>query len=146
MERRSRHTINTLLTEMKQGIPALKKGMIFETMKSVFPANDIPREKKNITLEGTSFTKPMACNAKDKEKYIKEESPVASFFAEHNRGDFLKAVKVENDTAYCINISLKEEIREEYYKEELIPISYLDIANNTYRIYRRNIQKFFDNN
>lgn len=143
MERRSTYTIKTLLEELKDNLVSFKKGMIFETVKSIFPTTEIPRNKRNIVVENISFTKPLACNKKDKENYIKENSPVSSFFKETKRGDFLEVVEIKNDIAYCRNLSLKEDILKKYYKNELIKISYDELINGSIKLYRRNIQKFF---
>lgn len=142
MENRSAYTIETLLEELKEGLPAFKKGMIFETHKTIFPDLSTPKEKRNITYNDSSFTKPLACNRKDKENYVKEESPAANFFKEITRGDFLRVEKIKNEVAYCVNVSLKEEIKKEFYKD-LIPITYNDIASGKVKIYRRNIERFF---
>lgn len=145
MSKRSSYTIGQILKELKEELPSFKKGMVFETLQTFFPAEKKPREEKNIEINEQSFTKPLACSRKDKEKYIKEESPVADFHEEKTRGDFLRAVKINKDKgiAYCSNISLKEFIREKYYSEELIPITYDDIISGKVKIYRRKIEKFF---
>lgn len=145
MEKRSTYTIQTLLEELKEGLPELKQGMIFETHKSIFPSPETPKENRNITYRESSFTKPLACNKKDKENYVKENSPAADFFAETSRGDFLRVEEIKNNIAYCTNLSMTEDIKDEFYKEELIPITYNDIAAGKVKIYRRNIEKFFNN-
>lgn len=146
MSKRSSYTINQILKELKEEIPSFKKGMIFETLQTFFPEQEKLREEKNISIENHSFTKPLACSRKDKEKYIKEESPIADFHQENTRGDFLRAVKInkEKGIAYCSNISLKESIRNKYYLNELIPITYEDIISGKVKIYRRKIDKFFE--
>jgi len=144
MEKRSIHTIQTLLEELKEGLPTLKKGMIFETLKSIFPTSEMPKEKRNLNYKGASFTKPLACNRKDKENYVKENSPLSDFFKEKTRGDFLEVVEVKGDTAYCVNVSLNENISEEFYKNETIQITYNDLAAGSVKIYRRKIDKFFE--
>jgi len=143
MEKRSTHTIQALLDELREGIPSFKEGMIFETHKSIFPDEKIPKEKRNVSFGGSSFTKPLACNRKAKEKYLKEESPVLNFFKETSRGDFLIIKKINNKVAYCKNLSLKETIAEEFYKDELIPIALNDVLIGKVKIYRRKIEKFF---
>src|SRR6056297_3034193 len=124
-------TINQILKELKEELPSFKKGMTFETLLTFFPSNDKPREEKNIEIDEQEFTKPLACSRKDKEKYIKEGSPVAKFHEETTRGDFLRAVKINKDKgiAYCENVSLKTDIREQYYDNQLIPITYDDVIS-----------------
>lgn len=143
MENRSAYTIQALLDELKERSPTFKQGMIFETQKTIFPSNEIPKEKRNITYKEVSFTKPLACNKKDKENYIKENSPAASFFKETTRGDFLIIENIKDKVAFCRNLSLKENVVEEFYKDELIPITYKDVSIGKVKIYRRKIAKFF---
>jgi len=143
MEKRADYTIQTLLDELKEGLPTLTKGMIFETQKTIFPTSNLPKGKRNIIYKDISFTKPLACNKKDKDNYFKEDSPISDFFKETSRGDFLEVIKVENKTAYCKNLSLNEEIKEEFYKNELVPITYDDVASGIVKLYRRKIDKFF---
>lgn len=146
MGNRTSTTINQILKDLKEELPSFKKGMVFETLLTFFPSNDKPREQKNLEIENQEFTKPLACSRKDKEKYIKENSPVAKFHQETTRGDFLRAVKINKDKgiAYCENVSLKESIKEKYYDNELIPITYDDIISGKVKIYRRKIEKFFN--
>jgi len=143
MEKRSVYTIKTLLEELKENLVTFKNGMIFETIKSIFPTTEVPKNKRIVEFNKISFTKPLACNKKDKENYLKEDSPVANFFKENKRGDFLQVVEVKNEIAYCKNLSLKEEISKKYYKDELIKITYDDLISGNIKLYRRNIQKFF---
>lgn len=143
MEKRSAYTIKTLLEEMKTELPKFKKGMVFETLQTFFPKSNVPKENRNVFFREQSFTKPLACSRKDKENYIKEDSPVSYFFKETTRGDFLEIKEVKNGIALCENLSLKNDIREEFYKNELIEIKYNDLVNGLVRIYRRKIDKFF---
>lgn len=138
-------TVRQILDELKETIPKFKKGMVFETLTTFFPEENVKREFKNIITEEIEFTKPLACCRKDKQKYIKENSPIKDFHRETTRGDFLKVVKVNKDKgiAFCINVSLKEEIGKKYYSEEFIPITFEDIFSGKVKIYRRNIEKFF---
>lgn len=144
--KRSVHTLEKLLEEMKSVTPSFKVGQLFETLKSIYPDVRVPRSKKNITYRDISFTKPLASNRKAKERFLKEESPLSDFFRNTTKGDFLKIVKVENKKAYCINLSLKEDIRESYYKDEYIVIDYMMIANGMIKPFKRkNIEKYFNN-
>lgn len=143
--KRSTYTLQQLLNEIKSTTPSFKVGQLFETLKSIYPDVRVPREKKNVTYEDISFTKPMASSRKAKQTFLKEESPVAGFFRNTTKGDFLRVEKVEGKKAYCINLSLKEDIRERFYKEEYIVVDYMMIANGTVRPYKRkNIEKYFN--
>lgn len=146
MNKRTSGTINQILKELKEELPSFKKGMVFETLLTFFPDAEMPRKEKNLEIKEQEFTKPLACSRKDKEKYIKENSPIAEFHEETTRGDFLRAVKInkEKGIAYCENASLKENIKEQYYNNELIPITYDDIISGKVKMYRRKIEKFFN--
>lgn len=143
--KKSNYTLNNLLEEIKSTIPAFKVGQIFETTKSIYPDVHTPRSKKNITYKDVSFTKPLASNRKSKERFLKEESPLSDFFKNSSKGDFLQVVKVENKKAYCINLSLKESVREKFYKEEYVVLDYLAIINGLVKPFKRkNIEKYFN--
>lgn len=144
--KRSVYTLEQLLDEMKSTTPTFKVGQLFETLKSVYPDVHVPRCKKNISYKGVSFTKPLANSRKAKESFLKEGSPLKDFFRNTSKGDFLQVVKVENKKAYCINLSIKEGIRESYYKNEYIVIDYTMIANGTVKPFKRKtIDKYFNN-
>ena len=137
------YTLETLLEEMKTEIAPFKEGMIFETMKSIYPSADVPKEIKNITYKGKSFTKPLANTRKAKKQFIKENSPIADFINETTRGDFLKVVSVEGTIAKCVNVSMTEEIIDKFYKDETIDISVDSIIDGFIKQYRRKVDKFF---
>lgn len=142
---RSSNTLNNLLKEIKTTIPAFKVGQIFETTKSIYPDVKIPKSKKNIVYKDTFFTKPLASDRKSKERFLKEESPLSDFFKNINKGDFLQVVKVENKKAYCVNLSLKEDVREKYYKDEFVVLDYLAIVNGIVKPFKRkSIEKYFN--
>lgn len=144
--KRSTYTIQQLLDEVKQTIPSFEEGQIFETLKSIYPSTKIPRFKRNITYKNISFTKPLASSRKAKENFIKEDSPVADFFKNTTKGDFLRVVSTDGKTAKCINLSLRDSIREDFYsnEEDYILIDYTDIANGTVKQFKRkNVEKYF---
>jgi len=146
MEKRSSYTITTLLEELKQKFPKFEKNQIFETLKSIYPDSTISKENKNITLDKNTFTKPLALNRKDKSFLLKRENKMISFFKNLSKGDFLKVIEVEeNDSAKCINLSLQENIREQYYNDnetKYINLAFSDIANGNVRLMRRKIDKY----
>ncbi len=141
--KRSIQTINAILEELKNNLPSFKEGMVFETLETIFPQDKgILNEESVVEYQGNSFTKPLAVNRKEKEKYFKEESPVSDFFEERTRGDFLRVVKINNKgEALCENLSIKKDIREQFY--DYIPINEEDLAKGKVKIYKRNIKKFF---
>jgi len=138
MNERAKITLGELLEELKEDLPNLKKGMVFETITTFFDES----ADKNIIIEDQKFTKPLACSKKDKEKYLKEDSPISKFHRETKRGDFLRVVKINKGIALCENLSLKDTIKEKYYKD-LINITYNDVIFGKVKIYRRNTDKFF---
>lgn len=146
MEKRSSHTIATLLEELKQKFPKFEKNQIFETLKSIYPDSTISKENKNITLNENTFTKPLALNRKSKSFLIKQENKMISFFKNLSKGDFLKVVEVEKDgNAKCINLSLQENTRKQYYNDnetKYVSLSFSDIANGNVRLMRRKIDKY----
>jgi len=142
--KRSTYNIQQLLDEIKETIPFFKEGQIFETLKSIYPDVKVSREKKNISYKGIEFTKPLASNRKAKHFFLKEESPLKDFYKDITKGDFLQVIKVNNKKAYCINLSLKEDIREKFYKNDYVVLDYLMIANGIVKQYKRqNIKKYF---
>jgi hypothetical protein len=141
-ENRSTYTFRTLLTELKERFPKFEEGQIFETLKSIYPDSNMPKEKRNIKLEEKVFTKPLALSRKDKSSLIKEESKMVGFFKNLSRGDFLKVEEVVGDSAKCINLSLKDDIVKRYYVGDKITLSLDEIANGTVRLCRRKINKF----
>lgn len=146
MEKRSSYTIATLLEELKQKFPKFEKDQIFETLKSIYPDSTISKENKNITLGKKVFTKPLALNKKSKSFLLKQENEMISFFKNLSKGDFLKVIKIEeNGNAKCINLSLCENIRKQYYNDDetkYINLTFNDIANGNVKLMRRKIDKY----
>lgn len=138
------NNIKEILEEMKTSMPLLKKGMIFETINSIYPTPMMDKFKKNISYKNVTFTKPLACNKKDKENFLKEDSPLKDFFKETSRGDFLEVLEIKGEYAICKNCSMKKEILNEFYKNEKVIISNYDIIIGNVKIYRRKIDKFFN--
>ena len=54
------YTLQTLLNEIKEDIKPFKEGMVFETLKSIYPDAKVSKEIKNIRYKGKAFTKPLA--------------------------------------------------------------------------------------
>ena len=142
MEKRSIYTIQTLLEELKEKLPPFSKGMIFETLKPIYPSVKIPREKRNIVYKDVSCTKPLAVDRKSKNNFIKENSPLADFYKNVSRGDFLEIIDIDNKIAKCKNLSIKEEIIENFYKDEVIEISFDMIADGTLKQMKRKVDKY----
>jgi hypothetical protein len=144
-QKRSRITINILLEDLKKKTPSFKEGQIFEIQKSIYPKEDVPKDKKNIEINEKIFTKPLALSRKDKNNAIKEHSTLVDFFKNTSRGDFLKVVKVDGLKAECVNLSLKEEILKRYYNDDFtkqVTLRLEDIANGTAKPFSRKLNKY----
>jgi hypothetical protein len=146
MNRRSKYTLQQLLDEVKQTIPSFQEGQIFETIKSIYPNIKISRNKRNINYKNISFTKPLASSRKAKENFLKEDSPLRDFYKNFSKGDFLLVIETNGKIAKCVNLSLKENIKENFYnnEEDYIFLDYTMIANGTVKLFKRkNIDKYF---
>ncbi len=143
MESKATYTLRLLLEEMGEGMPSFETGQVFEVLKSIYPnTSEMKRDNRNILVEGVMMTKPLAVSKKAKDLFRKEKSPLFNFFKESLRGDFLKVIRVEEGCAYCENISLKEDIRNKYYKNEFVKITREDLLNNNIKQFKRNVNKF----
>lgn len=145
MESKATYTLRLLLEEIGQNLPDFKEGQVYETLKSVYPnVSEMKRDSRNILVEGIMMTKPLAVSRKSKELFRKENSPLCNFFKNSSKGDFLKVVKIEEDKAFCENISLKEDIRNNFYKNELVKITKEDILNGNFKLFKRNVNKYLE--
>ena len=141
---RSAHTISSLLEELKEYFPRFEKNQIFEMLKSVYPDSNIPKSKRNISFDGKIFTKPLAVSRRDKSILVKEGSKIPSFFKNLTKGDFIQVIETDGKTAKCVNLSLKEDVKEKYYNddESYIKLSFEDIANGTVKPFKRKVDKY----
>lgn len=145
MESKATYTLRLLLEEIGQNLPDFKEGQVYETLKSVYPnVSEMKRENRNILVEGIMMTKPLAVSKKSKELFKKESSPLFDFFKNSTKGDFLKVVKVEEDKAYCENISIKEDVKNKFYKNELVKITKEDILNGNFKLFKRKVNKYLE--
>ncbi len=147
MRNRAEHTIKSLLEELKTNFPSFEVGQIFETLKSIYPNSTVAKKNKTIRLNSVKFTKPLAVSRKDKAFMVKEENEMLSFFRNLSKGDFLKVVEIDGKTVRCVNLSIKEEIRNKFYGDDetkFINISFDDIANGNLRLVKRRIDKYLE--
>ena len=105
-----------LLEELKDF--TYKEGQIFETLRAIYPKGN--PEQNVIKYKNRYFTKPLALDKKSKKNILKEEDVLQDFLGENNRGDFIKVIEVIDKKALCENLSLKDNIKKEYYKENFI--------------------------
>ena len=129
-------TLEKLLNEMSENIPIIKDGDIFETIKTLYPNHNIPKNEKNIMIEGVEMTYPIATSKKTKKVFIKEKSPLLEMFNELTRGDLLKVVSISKNKIICENISVKKEIQGNNIKN-IIVIDKLDILRGDYKLVQR---------
>lgn len=142
--KRSKHTINSLLEELKEKFPRFEQNQIFEIVKSVYPDSSIPKNKRNISFDGKVFTKPLAVSRRDKAVFIKENNNMTSFFKNLSRGDFIQVVETDGKSAKCVNLSLKEDVKLKYYNDNdsSIKLTFEDVANGTVRPFKRKVDKY----
>ena len=142
--KRSIYTINTLLEELKERFPRFEKNQIFEIIKSVYPDSNIPKEKRNISFDGKVFTKPLAVSRHDKTILVKEHNKMTNFFKNLSRGDFIQVVETDGESAKCVNLSLKEDVKQKYYNDDVsnIKLTFEDVANGTVRPFKRKVDKY----
>ncbi len=143
-QKRSIYTINTLLEELKERFPRFEKDQVFEIIKSVYPDSSIPKENRNISFNGKVFTKPLAVSRRDKTILIKENSKMINFFKNLSRGDFIKVIETDGNIAKCVNLSLKEDVKNKYYNDNVsyVMLTFEDIANGTVRQFKRKVDKY----
>jgi hypothetical protein len=141
METRSIITLRLLLEDLKKDLPPFKVGEVFETMKSIYPPSTMKRIEKNIIVEGIEITKPLAVSKKAKELFKKDKSVLSTFYVDFKKGDLLKVINVKNGVAICENVSIKNEFKELYYKNQLIEITIEDVISNNVRQVKRNVKK-----
>ena len=121
--------MNNIITTFQEEFEGFKEGQVLETLKPIYPKSDIPKEKRIITFGGITFSKPLALGKKSKAVLIKDKSVLSFFFREIKFGDLLLVKKVTNRLAYCTNLSIKDEIKNQFYKNEFVFISEIDLAN-----------------
>lgn len=122
-------------------MPEFKVGQFLETLKPIYPITE-SRDQRNIRIDGKEITKPLAVDKKTKREFIKHDSPFKDFFKNKTKGDLLQIVEVKNGTAKCVNLSLNEEIKERFYKNKFVFVSYEDLITGTVKQVKRNIDKY----
>lgn len=132
------YTFSSLLEEIKSDYTSFREGQIYETIKPIY-SSSIDR---HIILEGKKITKPLALSKKNKNTFKRENSPLIEFYDEYKKGDFLKVIGIEDNKAKCINMSLKEEIKNKYYKEEYIYLTIENVILGDVKIVQRGVSKY----
>lgn len=124
-------TIKKILTKLSQSVPIAEIGDILETQKTIFPEASIPREDKNIIIDGMEVTMPLACSRLWKSMLLKEESNLCQIYKEFDRGDILRIKKVLKAEVVVENLSIEEEFRRDF------KIDKLEIAKKNFILVRR---------
>ena len=130
-----------MVDSFKEEFEGFEVGQIFETQRPIYPEADCPKEDKIITFGGLTFTKPLALGKKDKYYLLKEDSVLSFFFKELKFGDLLLVKRVENGLAYCSNLSIKDEIKSQFYKKEkgIFTITEMDMATGLVAKFKKSL-------
>lgn len=124
-------TIRKILNKISRDIPIAEEGDILETQKTIFPDGSIPREDKNIIVDGMEMTMPLACSKLWKNMLLKEKSSLCQVYKEFDRGDILRIKRIEKAKVVVENLSIEEEFRKEF------KIDKIEIAKKNFLLIRR---------
>lgn len=124
-------TINKILQRLSQELPIAEKGDLLETQKTLYPLGSVPREEKNIIINSTEVTPPLACSKEWKKLMCKESAPLCEIYKDMTRGDILKVKRVEGGNLIVENLSIDNEFRKEF------KINKIEIAKKNFSLIRR---------
>jgi hypothetical protein len=131
-----------IVEEIISKLPKIEKGMKFETIRSIYPDSNIPRDIRNIN---ESLTKPLALSSKDKIKIRKKDDNILKDFLNYKKikkekGDLLVVLEANYEFALCENISRPKQISDKYYSNneiKYVKITYKDILEgNIKQVFR----------
>ena len=133
----NRINILELLEELKEF--TFKEGQVYEVLRPIYP-----KEPKINVIKYKSmyFTKPLGVDKKTKKNILKEGDDIKDFFKDFSRGDLIKINKIDSNgkIAECENMTLKENIKEQYYKDGfIIENSYL--TDGSLKLIKRGAKK-----
>ena len=130
--------ISILLEELKDF--TFKEGQVFETLRPIYPTE--PRVNV-VKYQKRYFTKPLAVDKKFKKNLLSEGDVLKDFFKEFTKGDFVKVVKVLDNgkRAECENLSLDNNIKEEFYKENF-NLSNEYLRDGSLKLCKRSVAKY----
>jgi hypothetical protein len=109
-----RNTLNEIMNSLKKEVPIIEDGDILETFSTIYPDYSIKRKEKNVIIEGTEMTVPLAASQSAKDMMKKDGSTLLKIYKDVNRGDILKVKKIEGNKITVENSSLKEEFRKDF--------------------------------
>ena len=107
-------TINKILSRLSNDILVIEEGDILETQKTIFPKYSQKREEKNIIIDSTEVTPPLACSKEWKKLKLKEKAMLCQIYKDFERGDILKVRRLEGSKIIVENLSIDEEFRKEF--------------------------------
>ena len=130
-----------MIRSLREDFVGFRPGQIYEVLKPIYPDAEVPKKEKIITYMGITFTKPSALNKKTKINLKKDGSVLIDFFKDLNNGDFLLVNKVDNMVAYCVNLSLDDNIKTLFYKGEndIIHLRDIDIINGFVKLFNKKL-------
>ena len=124
-------TINKILQKLSKELPIAEEGDLLETQKTLYPLGSLPREEKNIIINSTEVTPPLACSKEWKNLMEKEKAPLCQIYKDVSRGDILKVKKIEGCSLIVENLSIDEEFRKDF------KIDKIEIAKKNFSLIRR---------
>jgi len=124
-------TINKILRRLEKELPLAEEGDLLETQKTLYPSGSTSREEKNIIINSTEVTPPLACSLEWKKFFLKEKAPLCQIYKDFNKGDILKVKKVEKSYLIVENLSIDDEFRKEFKLDKI------EIAKKNFSLIRR---------
>ena len=124
-------TINKILQKLSKELPIAEEGDLLETQKTLYPLGSLPREEKNIIINSTEVTPPLACSKEWKNLMEKEKAPLCQIYKDVSRVDILKIKKIEGCSLIVENLSIDEEFRKDF------KIDKIEIAKKNFSLIRR---------
>ena len=127
----NRNTISKILNRLENQMPIVEEGDIIETVKTLFPSYKVPKEEKNIIIEGMEMTVPCASSKETKSMLEKDKSLLLNIYKDLDRGDILTVKEVKPNKVIVENLSIKEEYRKNFEIEKL------DIIKGNFNVIKR---------
>lgn len=127
----SRNSISKILNRLENEMPLVEEGDIIETIKTIYPSSKIPKEERNIILEGIEMTMPMASSKESKLLLEREKSKLLEVYKDIDRGDILIVKKIHPNKIIVENCSVKDEYKKDFEIEKL------DIIKGNFNVVKR---------
>jgi hypothetical protein len=127
----SRNSISKILNRLENEMPLVEEGDIIETIKTIYPSSKIPKEERNIILEGIEMTMPMASSRESKLLLEREKSRLLEVYKDIDRGDILIVKEIHPNKIIVENCSVKDEYKKDFEIEKL------DIIKGNFNVVKR---------